>query len=216
MLLNTEFNQIKPLLSALILSCISTSAVYALPASCKQQNSSTLKKLCSTQFKDLRSQLNEKYLTAYLVTDAPVRLINDTNQMWLNRLNQCKSTDCLKQQIDIRLEDFNFYTSMNQSLTQHFIKYEHGEISKQPIHLQIHQLTKDRIKIEGIAYRNPNNRKDTQTLALLAYTTPEKKSEILDNEHDCKYQLNFQKSILSIKTEQKGCERFTGIYRLYD
>ena len=216
MLLNTEFNQIKPLLSALILSCISISAVYALPASCKQQNSSTLKKLCSTQFKDLRSQLNEKYLTAYLVTDAPVRLINDTNQLWLNRLNQCKSTDCLKQQIDIRLEDFNFYTSMNQSLTQHFIKYEHGEISKQPIHLQIHQLTKDRIKIEGIAYRNPNNRKDTQTLALLAYTTPEKKSEILDNEHDCKYQLNFQKSILSIKTEQKGCERFTGIYRLYD
>ena len=179
MLLNTEFNQTKTRLAALILSCISTSAVYALPVSCKKQNSSTLKKLCSIQFKDLRSQLNEKYLTAYVVTDAPVRLINDTNQLWLNRLNQCKSTDCLKQQIDIRLEDFNFYTSVNQSLTQHFIKYEHGEISKQPIHLQIHQLTKDRIKFEGIAYRNPNNRKDTQTLALLAYTTPDKKTQIL-------------------------------------
>ena len=27
---------------------------------------------------------------------------------------------------------------------------------------------------------------------------------------------NFQKAILTIKTEQKGCERFTGVYRLYD
>lgn len=216
MLLNTEFNQTKTLLSALILSCISTSAVYALPVDCAHQNASTLKTLCRTQFKDLRAELNEKYLTAYLITDAPIRLINDTNQLWFNRLKQCKSNDCFKQQIDIRLEDFNFYTSMNQSLTQHFIKYEHGEIAKQPIHLQIHQLTKDRIKVEGIAYRNPNNRKDTQIVTLLAYTTPEKKNEILDNEHDCKYQLNFQKSILSIKTEQKGCERFTGVYRLYD
>jgi hypothetical protein len=51
---------------------------------------------------------------------------------------------------------------------------------------------------------------------LLAYTTPEKKNQILDNEHDCKYVLNFQKAILSVTTTQKGCERFTGIYRLYD
>ncbi|AYO54289.1 A1S_1983 family putative colistin resistance protein [Acinetobacter wuhouensis] len=216
MLLKTELNQIKTLLSGLILGCLSTSAVYALPVDCGHSNTTLLKKLCSTQFSDLRSELNEKYLTAYLITDAPIRLINDTNHLWFNRLQQCKSNDCLKQQFDIRFEDLNFYTSMNQSLTQHFIKYEHGEIAKQPIHLQIHQLTKDRIKVEGIAYRNPNNRKETQIVPLLAYTTPEKKNEILDNEHDCKYQLNFQKAILTVKTQQKGCERFTGIYRLYD
>lgn len=216
MLLNTEFNQIKTLLSGLILSCISTSAVYALPLDCKHQDSSLLKKLCGSQYSELRAQLNESYLTAYLVTDAPIRLINDTHRLWLNRLSQCKSNDCFKQQFDIRLEDLNFYTSMNKSLTQHFIKYEHGKISKQPAHLQIHQLTKDRIKVEGIAYRNPNNRKDSQIVSLLAYTTPEKKNQILDNEHDCKYVLNFQKAILSVTTTQKGCERFTGIYRLYD
>lgn len=216
MLLNTEFNQIKTLLSGLFLSCISTSAVYALPIDCKHEDSALLKKLCSTPYKELRGQLNESYLTTYLVTDAPVRLVNDTHQLWLNRLSQCKTSDCLKQQFDIRLEDLNFYTSMNQSLTQHFIKYEHGKIAKQPIHLQIHQLSKDRIKVEGIAYRNPNNRKEAQTVSLLAYTTPEKKNEILDNEHDCKYTLNFQKAILSVSTQQKGCERFSGIYRLYD
>lgn len=216
MLLKTELNQIKTLLSGLILGCLSTSTVYALPVNCEPSNTALLKKLCSSQFNDLRSELNEKYLTAYLVTDAPIRLINDTHQLWFNRLQQCKSSDCLKQQFDIRFEDLNFYTSMNQSLTQHFIKYEHGEIAKQPIHLQIHQLTKDRIKVEGLAYRNPNNRKEAQTIPLLAYTTSDKKNEILDNEHDCKYQMNFQKAILSIKTQQKGCERFTGFYRLYD
>lgn len=31
-----------------------------------------------------------------------------------------------------------------------------------------------------------------------------------------KYQLNFEKAVLVIKTTQKGCERFTGVYRLYD
>jgi len=50
----------------------------------------------------------------------------------------------------------------------------------------------------------------------LAYTTTEKKDEIIDNEHDCKYQFNFNKAILSVKTKQKGCERFVGVYRVYD
>lgn len=216
MLLNTEFSQIKTLLSGLILSCACTTTVYALPFDCEQKNSQLVKKLCSKHFDELRNEFNEKYLTAYLITDAPIRLINDTNQLWFNRLQQCKSQICFKQQFELRFEDLNFYTSMNQSLTQHFIKYEDGEISKQPIHLQIHQLTKDRIKVEGIAFRNPNNRVDTQIIPLLAYTTPEKKNEIVDNEHECKYQLSFQKAILSVKTQQKGCERFTGIYRLYD
>ncbi len=216
MLLKTELNQIKTLLSGLILGCLGTTATYALPVDCTHANSGLLKKLCSTPFDSLRAELNEKYLTAYLVTDAPIHLINDTHRLWYDRLRQCKNDDCLKQQFDVRFEDLNFYTSMNQSLTQHYLKYENGQISKQPIHLQVHQLSKDRIKIEGIAYRNLNNRKDTQIISLLAYTTPDKKNEILDNEHDCKYQLNFQKAILSIKTQQKGCERFTGLYRLYD
>lgn len=84
------------------------------------------------------------------------------------------------------------------------------------MHLQVHQLTKDKIKIEGIAYRNPNNKLETQTIPFLAYTTTEKKDEIIDNEHDCKYQFNFNKAILSVKTKQKGCERFVGVYRVYD
>ena len=45
---------------------------------------------------------------------------------------------------------------------------EHGDLAKQPVHIQIHQLDKDKLKIEGIAYRNPNNRLETQILSLLA------------------------------------------------
>ena len=82
--------------------------------------------------------------------------------------------------------------------------------------LQFHQLDKDKLKIEGIAYRNPNNRLETQILSLLAYSTPEQKNQITDNEKKCQYQFDFQKALLIVKTDQKGCERFTGIYRLYD
>ena len=215
MLLKTEFNHIKTCVSGFLFgSLLISTATFAVPVQCDK--SASLKRICHQSFEKLRHELNEKYLTAYLVTDAPIRLIDDTNRLWLERLKQCKANECIQQQFDVRYEDLNFYTSMNQSLTQHFLKFENGNISKLPVHLQIHQLSKDRIKIEGIAYQNPNNRKESQTISLLAYTTPDQKNEIIDNEHDCKYKLNFQKAILSIKTEQKGCERFAGVYRLYD
>ena len=177
MLLNTETKLInKPLTALLLLSIAGLSTAYAQPVQCN----STSKLICADKLSPLRDQLNDKYLTAYLVTDAPLRLIDDTHRLWINRLQQCKSTGCVKAQFELRLEDLNFYTSMNQSLTQHFIKYENGKIAKSPVHLQIHQLSKDRIKIEGLAYRNPKNRTSSQTVSLLAYTTPNKKNENLE------------------------------------
>ena len=217
MLLNTETKLINKPLTVLLLSVVGLSTAYAQPIQCNSTlNFANSKLICSDKLSPLREQLNDKYLTAYLVTDAPLRLIDDTHRLWFSRLQQCKNIACVKAQFELRLEDLNFYTSMNQSLTQHFIKYTNGKIAKSPVHLQVHQLSKDRIKIEGLAYRNPNNRTSSQTVSLLAYTTPDKKNEILDNEHDCKYQLNFQKALLVVKTTQVGCEKFSGIYRLYD
>lgn len=217
MLLKNVSNSMKTIVSVLFSSYLGTTILHAQPVQCESKNSSQYSaQLCQDSLKELRLELNEQQHTSYLVTDAPLRLLDDTHQLWLQRVQQCKNVDCLKQQINLRIEDLNFYTSMNQSLTQHYLKFENGQISKHPIQLKVHQLSKDRIKIEGIAYRNPNNRLETQTIPLLAYTSPDKKNEILDNEHDCKYQLNFQKVLLVVNTVQKGCERFKGVYRLYD
>ena len=217
MLLNTETKLIKNPLSALLFSMFSMTIAHAEPVQCNSANSfSNAKLICSPKLNDLRDQLNDKYLTAYLITDAPIRLLDDTHTLWFNRVQQCKGINCVKTQFDLRLEDLNFYTSMNQSLTQHFIKYEHGAIAASPVHIQVHQLGKDKIKIEGLAYRSPNNRSTSQSVSLMAYTSPNQKNEILDNEHDCKYQLNFQKALLVVKTSQVGCEKFSGVYRLYD
>ncbi|MFW3963253.1 hypothetical protein C7E16_03020 [Acinetobacter radioresistens] len=217
MLLNTEFPHIKIIGSLFVATCLWSSMAIAQALQCTSDiTAPALKRICSDKFDAERQMLNNKYLTAYLITDAPVRLLQDTHLTWLNRMQQCKSNDCFKQQFELRMDDLDIYTSMNQSLTQHYLKYENGLIAKQPVHLQVHQLSKDRIKIEGIAYRNPNNRKETQNIAFLAYTTPENKQEIIDNEHDCKYSFNFQKALLTVSSQQKGCERFNGIYRLYD
>ena len=59
-------------------------------------------------------------------------------------------------------------------------------------------------------------RAEAQAIPFLAYTTPDQKSQITDNEHDCKYQFSYSKALLAVKTSQKGCGRFAGIYRLYD
>ena len=215
MLLNTLINQLKKSGYIITLSCFCSSFVFAASINCTTQNAEQ-KKICSKQYQDQRTKLNNKFLTAYLVTDAPIQLLHDTQKLWLNQIQQCKSKNCYQQQFDVRLDDLNFYTSMNQTLTQHYLKFEHGDLAKQPVHIQIHQLDKDKLKIEGIAYRNPNNRLETQILSLLAYSTPEQKNQITDNEKKCQYQFDFQKALLIVKTDQKGCERFTGIYRLYD
>lgn len=208
-------------LKTLVLSCVfgllSTQNTQAQQIDCSTETpSAVLKKICGADLSKNRQSLDSKYLTAYLISDAPLRLLADTHHLWYSRLTQCKSLQCYQQLFDQRLDDLNFYTSLNQSLTQHYLKFEHGKIAKSPIHLQIHQLSKDRIKVEAIAYRNANNKPETQFIPFLSYTTPDKKTEIIDNEHDCKYNFQYQRAILKVSTTQKGCERFVGIYRLYD
>ncbi|MCH7334968.1 hypothetical protein [Acinetobacter sp. NIPH 2699] len=215
MLLNIVRNQLKKAGYIITLGCLCSTYTFAESIDCSRSNAD-LKIICSKQYDEQRLKLNDKFLTAYLVTDAPVQLLHDTQKLWLSHIRKCKSKTCFQQQFDARLDDLNFYTSMNQTLTQHYLKYEHGKLASQPVHLQIHQLDKDKLKIEGIAYRSPNNRLETQTLSLLAYSTPNEKNLIIDNEKKCQYQFDFQRALLIIKTEQKGCERFTGIYRLYD
>ena len=216
MLVNTEINLIKTLCTLFSIGCLCSTLAHAQKIDCSSPNTSSMKQICAENFTESREKLTNHYMTAFLVSDAPVQLLEDTHTLWFKRLQQCKSLNCYKQQFELRTDDLNFYTSLNQSLTNHYLKFENGKIASQPVHLQVHQLTKDRIKIEGIAYRNPNNKLETQTIPILAYTTPDKKSEIMDNEHDCKYQFDFNKAILSVKTEQKGCERFVGVYRIYD
>lgn len=209
---NTDYPLSKNLALASIVLCISP---FSAAIDC-QQAPSQLKQVCSSQFEPARQQLHNSYLTGLLISDAPSLLLKDTHATWLQQLQQCKSTRCTRQQIEQRIDALNTYISLNQSLTQHYLKVENGQLTHPSIHLKLHQLSKDSIKIEALAYRNPNNRLEKQTVSLLAYTTPQQKSQILDNEHDCKYDIHYSKALLVVKTKQKGCERFTGIYRLYD
>lgn len=217
MLSKNAQSSILNLISALFIGVWFTPSTQAQVIQCdKTQRTAFSEKLCSDNFNEIRQELNETTLSSYLVTDAPIRLIRDTHQLWFNRLKTCKTGECFRQQFDLRIEDLKSYSSVKQTLTQHYLKYENGVVSRQPVHLKIHQLSKDKIKIEGLAYRSPNNRSETQIIALQAYSSTDRKNEIIDNEHDCKYQLNFQKALLIISTQQSGCERFNGIYRLYD
>ena len=214
---NTEINHSHILGLLLLTVGLLTPITHAEIINCNPRTlSSSMKKICSTRFDTLRTKLDDKSLAAYLISDAPIRLLQDSQLLWVKQIKQCKKMNCVQQQLEQRLDDLDLYTSLNQSLTQHYLKFEHGQIAAQPVHFKIHQLTKERIKIEGIAYRNPNNRKENQTISFLAYTTPDNKSRITDNEHDCQYEFEFQKTLLNVKTQQKGCERFVGIYRLYD
>lgn len=215
MLLKTELNLVKSILSVLSLSALCSTMTHATVLDC-QQSSNRAKNFCHERYNAQHEQLTNLSLTTLLITDAPHKLIKDTFDLWYQQILQCKHEQCLSQQFDARLDQLNFFTSLNQTLTQHYLKFEHGQMAKQPVHLQIHQLSKDNLKIEATAYRNPNNRLETQRIPFLAYSTVAEKTQIQDNENDCKYQFKYQKAILVVTSQQKGCERFTGIYRLYD
>lgn len=214
--MNTDINLIKTLSTLFSIGCLCCTFAHAEKIDCSDPHSPFLKKICTENLSDVRTKLTNQYTTAFLISDAPIKLLADTHTLWFKRLQQCKNFACYQQQFELRIDDLNFYTSLNQSLTNHYLKFENGQIANQAVHLQIHQLTKNNIKIEGIAYRNPNNKSQTQTVPFLTYTSPDKKNEVIDNEHDCKYQLHFNKAILTVKTKQKDCERFTGVYRIYD
>ncbi|ANF81829.1 hypothetical protein A3K93_06240 [Acinetobacter sp. NCu2D-2] len=213
MWLKTDLNRVK--ISGLLLSTglFMASPSFASDPFCSNSNQSSL---CSASLKEARQKLTEQFFTAYLVTDAPVKLLQDTQTLWQHRLQQCKTIQCFQQQFDTRLDELNLFISLNQTLTQHFLKYENGSVARPAVHLKIHQLSKDRIKIEGLAYRSPKNRPETQVVPFLAYTTPDQKAEIINNENDCKYQFSYEKAILKVLSQQTNCERFNGIYRLYD
>lgn len=191
---------------------------YAKNADCSFKTHQHL--LCRANTLELRQQLNQLLFTTNMTTNAPTRLIQDTQVLWQNYIEQCKTKKCITQQFDARSEELNSYASLNQSLTQHFIKYQQGQILQPQVHLQIHQLDQNRIKIEGVAYRNPNNNKARQSISFLAYRNQNQKNEIINNETACKYSFNFQKAILTVSLLQtqprKYCERFVGIYQLYD
>lgn len=218
MRLKTDLNIVRISGLVLGLGCLGTQTTFAQDPICTSNSYNFINKqqICSEQLKSSREKLFEQYFTAYLVTDAPLRLLEDTQKLWLFRLEQCQKLSCFQQQIDSRLDDLNLFISLNQSLTQHYLKYENGKIARPAVHLKVHQLSKDRIKIEGTAYRSPKNRLETQVIPFLAYTTPEQKNEITNNENDCKYTFNYEKAILKVNSQQPSCERFVGVYRLYD
>ena len=215
MLLKTELNFVKYIFALSSISALCSTFSHATVLEC-DNSLKTKQKICADAYTAQRDQLKNLSLTTLLVTDAPHRLIKDSFDLWHKQIQQCKSDQCIVQQYEARIDQLNFFTSLNQTLTQHYLKYEQGRIAKQPVHLQIHQLSKDNLKIEGIAYRNPNNALEKQRIPFLAYSPVAEKNDIQDNENDCKYQFKYQKAILVVSSQQKGCERFNGIYRLYD
>ncbi|MFT4021783.1 MAG: hypothetical protein QM666_09730, partial [Acinetobacter sp.] len=79
--------------------------------------------LCQANTELQRTQLTRLLFTAHLISNAPTRLIQDTQSMWNQRIQQCKNKQCITSQFQQRTEALNAFSSLNQSLTQHFIKY---------------------------------------------------------------------------------------------
>ncbi|MHA3059820.1 A1S_1983 family putative colistin resistance protein [Acinetobacter sp. ANC 4636] len=200
-----------------LLSVLACSSSYAYQPLCSNQSHPNY---CKTQYKTQVDQINKLYFTSNLVTNAPLRLLQDTQHMWHSRLKQCKNKSCFEQQFNLRAEDLNAYSALNQSLTQHFIKYHHGKIAQPQTYLQIHQLDQNKMKIEGWMYRNPNASLDKLSFAFLSYLNNTDKTKVTNNETTCRYQFNYQKTLLVVTSTnhvaKQNCQRFTGIYRLYD
>lgn len=170
--------------------------------------------VCKNSFNIERATFSQVFNNVVLMTNAPLTVLQATQHMWQERIYACKNKACVQQEFNLRTDELNALASLNQSLTKHFIKYKQGVIAKPHTLIQIHQLDKNKIKIEGVAYQNLNQHAGHHT--FLAYSPSGQQIEILNNEDNCKYRFQIEKAILSIASEQKQCQQFAGIYRLYD
>ena len=110
MLVNTDINLTKILSALFSVGCLCSPMVYAEKIDCSSSNGMTLKKICGKNFNETREKLNTDYKTALLISDAPIRLLEDTHSLWFKRLQQCKSINCYEQQFELRRDDLKFYT----------------------------------------------------------------------------------------------------------
>ncbi|SDB82990.1 hypothetical protein SAMN05421749_101151 [Acinetobacter marinus] len=161
-------------------------------------------------------EMKAQYLQAQLMSNAPLKLLTLSQQQWEGFVNKCKNKSCVAQQYDQRIADLVYLTSMNQSLTQHFVRYIDGQVDPQSTMLQLQQLDRNRIKIEATQYRNPNNQDATRYAHLRSYTTADALQEITDLDSRCQYKIERQFSILKLTSDQDNCKRFAGTYKLYD
>ena len=168
------------------------------------------------QLKEHNEEIKAQYLQAQLMSNAPLKLLLLSQQQWENFVNKCKTKACISQQFEQRVDELVYLTSMNQSLTQHFVRYVNGKVDPQFTSLQIQQLDRNRIKIEATQFRNPNNSDTARYAHLRSYTTADALQEISDLDSRCQYKIERKFSILKLESDEENCKRFTGIYKLYD
>lgn len=168
------------------------------------------------QLKEHNEEIKAQYLQAQLMSNAPLKLLLLSQQQWENFVNKCKNKTCISQQFERRIDELVYLTSMNQSLTQHFVRYVNGKVDPQFTSLQIQQLDRNRIKIEATQFRNPNNSDTARYAHLRSYTTADALQEISDLDSRCQYKIERKFSILKLESDEENCKRFTGIYKLYD
>lgn len=81
MLLKSDINIIKTITIGLSIGFFFSSPIHAEAIDCAVPGHS-LQKVCSASFSKQRDHLDNLYLTSLLVTDAPSRIIKDTQLMW--------------------------------------------------------------------------------------------------------------------------------------
>lgn len=196
---------------------ISKSAIAQLPDCQHISQHGFDQKVCGNHdLKQLNIKVKETFLNAQLMSNAPLYLLKNSQQGWSDYIKQCKNIQCLEKQFKKRIEDLTFLTTMNQSLTQNYIRYKDSAMDQPMTQLQLHQLDKNRIKIEAVQYRNPNNSESNQIVYLRSYTSPDRLNHIADLENKCTYQVERNAHNLYFNSKEGKCQRFTGLYKLYD
>ncbi|WP_456236997.1 A1S_1983 family putative colistin resistance protein [Acinetobacter baretiae] len=197
------FSYVKKIASILAMYCLCTQA-YA-------SRSCSAPKLCEA-FKPQKEQLMALFQQTNFVSNAPRSILHITHSLWDKRIHLCKTPSCFTAQFNQRTHELNEFSTLNQTLTQHFIKYQDGKISTQQVYLQIHQLEQNKLKIDGYAYHLPQLTQQH----FLAYSQNSNLTRIINNEDGCAYNIKLYKGLLSLHSDQKTCRIFAGNYRRYD
>lgn len=222
-----QINRLSVLLPLFVLLLLSAAPLSqaALPK-CHQNNPIGDKRICRhPELNNLNQQLQQTYLNARLMSNAPQAVLIASQTGWEQFVQQCRTTRCIKRHFEQRINDLVMMTQLNQSLTQHFIAIHRHQMAKPFTTLQLQQLDKRKIKIEGLRYNDPNLTSTTYAKSgvkkrsidyLRAYTTMDQMTQVIDLESKCRFKLNRTRYGLTFSSQDPQCQMFVGHYRLYD
>lgn len=189
---------------------------------CDQAANRVERTICADKkLTQLDKQVAQQITAAADVSKVPQKILEATQQQWVNTRDQCQQNSCIEDSYQSRLTELKRYNLTDQHFVRHFIRVQaDGSPTTALSVMEVHKLDEKRVRviINSFAPINQTSYKVNHA-AFSAYASQAKHIRIKDLDSQCLLNVH-QIDDSNIKVKQKSTRcgaphiRFSGHYQL--